>query len=87
MRQEHGKLQASHMKLSKQLQSKETCLEVVSREREQALQDKASIEEALDLERTKLHTQIAQFTKLIDYQHTPNVRKTRKVLFYIIQCT
>lgn len=65
------------MKLSKQLQSKETYLEEVSREKQQALEDKATIEEALDLERTKLQTQLAQFTKLIDYQHTPIGSKKR----------
>lgn len=80
IRQEHGKLQAAHMKLSKQLQSQESRLMQVSKETEQALQDKATMEEELDLERTKMRIQAAQFTKLIDYhQNTPSVKKTKKI--------
>ena len=60
----------------------------MSREREQALQDKATVEETLDTERTRLQTQLAQFTKLVDYRHgTPNPKKKggyRKVLSHCI---
>ena len=51
----------------------------VSKVTEQALQDKAVIEEALDLERTRMQIQLAQFTKLIDYRHnTPGASSKRK---------
>ncbi|XP_019856985.1 PREDICTED: citron Rho-interacting kinase-like isoform X1 [Amphimedon queenslandica] len=78
LRQEHGKLQAAHMKLSKQLKTQESRAAEASKETEQALQDKAVIEEALELERTRMQIQLAQFTKLIDYRHnTPSAAKKR----------
>ena len=65
---EHGKLKAAHMKATARLQQQSSRLEVVSKEVEQALQDKADAEQALQVEKTKLQTQIAQFTKLVDYK-------------------
>ena len=65
---EHGKLKAAHMKATARLQQQSSRLEVASKEVEQALQDKADAEQALQVEKTKLQTQIAQFTKLVDYK-------------------
>ena len=62
------------MKLSKKLQNQESQLEVAAREKEKALLEKVTVQESMDLERTKLQTQIAQFNKLVDF--TPGV-KTR----------
>jgi chromosome segregation ATPase len=70
LRQEHGKLQAAHQKLIKQYQNKDIEIEEILNEKEQVMQDKAIIEEALDFERTKLRIQTAQFTKLVDYNTT-----------------
>ena len=56
------------MKAAARLQQQSSQLQVVSKEVEQALQDKADAEQALQVERTKLQTQIAQFTKLVDYK-------------------
>ena len=71
MHQEHGKLQAAHMKLSRQLKTQESRAAEASKETEQALQDKA----VLELERTRMQIQLAQF---IDCRHnTPNAAKKR----------
>ena len=79
------------MKLSKQLKTQESRTAEASKETEQALQDKAVIEEALELERTRMQIQLAQFTKLVDYRHnTPNAAKKRnnpkKVLYIVVYC-
>ena len=77
------------MKLSKQLKTQESRAAEASKETEQALQDKAATEEALELERTRMQIQLAQFTKLIDYRHnTPNASKKKnnpkKVLLLVL---
>ena len=75
------------MKLSKQLKTQESRAAEASKETEQALQDKAVIEEALELERTRMQIQLAQFTKLIDYRHnTPSAAKKRNNPKKVLLC-
>lgn len=72
------------MKLQQQLSQQKTQLEEVSQEKEHVLKENMDMAESLALERVRLQTQTAQFTKLVDYQHsTPIKRKGsfRKVLY------
>ena len=68
---EHGKLKATHLKLSTQLKQQTAQLEEVSHEKELAVRENINMAESLAVERVRLQTQAAQFTKLVDYQHTP----------------
>ena len=86
MGREHGKLKAAHLKLQQQVSQQKTKLEEVSQEKEQALKENIDMAESLALERVKLQTQTAQFTKLVDYQHSTPIKgmgSFRKVCTYV----
>ena len=76
---EHGKLKAAHLKVCNQLKKQTAQLEEVSHEKEQAVRENINMAESLAVERVRLQTQTAQFTKLVDYQHTPLRSSNRKV--------
>lgn len=79
---DHGKLKAAHLKVCDQLKQQTAQLEEVSHEKEQAVRENINMAESLAVERVKLQTQTAQFTKLVDYQHTPLRASYRKVSEY-----
>ena len=67
------------MKLTRQLATKETQCEEIEREKEKALMDSANYQEALEVEKTKLATQTAQFTKLLQHTTTPAASKKVRI--------
>ena len=68
------------MQLSKKLQNQESQLEVVAREKEKALLEKATVQESMDLLRAKLKTQLALINKLVDFTRGVKTRHNNKKL-------
>lgn len=81
MGREHGKLKASHLKLLKESQQRETQLVQVAEAREKVLMEQQNAVEAHHLQETRLQATIAQQNKLINYlQGAPKSKlKIKKV--------
>jgi len=81
MGREHGKLKASHLKLLKESQQRETQLVQVAEAREKVLMEQQNAVEAHHLQETRLQATIAQQNKLINYlQGAPRSKlKIKKV--------
>ena len=82
-------MKAAHLKLQNQLVQQKTQLEEVLQENKEVAKQNVNMAESLALEKVRLQTQTAQFTKLVDYQHsTPiNTRASfRKVCVCVCVC-
>ena len=81
MGREHGKLKASHLKLLKESQQRESQLAQVAEANQKVLVEQQSAVEAHNLQETRLQATIAQQSKLINYlQGTPRSKlKIKKV--------